>query len=930
MLLVNFLKAVLPEDGVKCWTSIHNKIAENHFCNSFEELAEQIQTSDAGGVDTYHACAAFKTSRNRRAANAAAMKSFWLDIDVGEGKPYATLQEAVRACDEFCDRVGVDIPGLVASGSGAHAYWCLDRAIASEDWLRVAQRIKLLTQAHGFHVDPTRTADPASILRPPGTKNYKLSAEDKSAGRRTPASPRAVEVIEEELFENIDADTFIATILAAGVPSRPAGLSSVSGSLQGNNVFTSGIRSAFDATKGVARGARGSTRIKYAGELVAKGLPAEEIFEKLTAWDQLCSPPEGEDAVRRSIASAFSMHAAKHPAPAVLTPTVQDTLPKLPNGFQWGNAGQLLVKLRMLDDAGVEREEIKVVCQLPVYLAGWLNEEGQQAKNSYLLRHLHPVEGWRAVAITSEDMNGKGFYAAIAKKGISIMPGMDKYFTNYIRAEENMLRLPGVEKTQYTQFGWKNTPAGENTAFLIGQRLFHSDGRIEDAIPAPKITALAEALQLARGGSLERWSEAANRLGALGLEPHLFMQVCSFAAPLMKWCTDEGNGGSILSVTSEESGKGKTPMITAMASVWGTLPSIRSTGNFTGNRLIDDIVCRCNLPQLQEEMNYIDPEITTEGVRKFTSGSDRGRLDQSGNAKGLPNLFQTLLVSVSNRSLRDTVAIIDLPMSCRIFEVELHDLDDALLENLGGTARDMLANCGYAGQQFVRLIVEPQINRFIREQLQCTPDGKIGHAVRKYRSLLNSRPEHRFIIWVLAAADVAAQILTHYKIMEFSVERLMGWAVKQATPYMTRSIQLGDVNLAAEKLNDFINEHINTCVTVAGPFKPREGPTMVIRQPVGGKLLMRMELKTNRLYVAQDALHKWCTQKGISFVGMGRKLKETNVVVASSKPTTLGAGTDIVSGRCLCWEVDTSHAQISCNTVLEIEDPNEKVVPLRN
>jgi len=299
--LIHFLKAILPDNGVKIWTSIKDKKAVNHFCTSIEELAAQILANDALGIDTYHACGTFKTDQNRRAANAGWFQCFFADVDVGEGKPYATIEAAIQAVDDFCNRVSVLVPGIVRSGGGVHIYWPLDRTITREEWRPVAQRLKLLMPACGLHADLSRTADAASILRSPGTHNYKISGQ-----------PRSVEVDDWNLFEPISADEFIIAVM--NTPLVPAPTST-------NNNLTAGISKAFDPTVGVTQGYRGSTQLRYAGELVAKGYDEAEVIARCMAWNQLCTPPQDEKEVRRIVRSAFTMQAQKYPSPMLAAST---------------------------------------------------------------------------------------------------------------------------------------------------------------------------------------------------------------------------------------------------------------------------------------------------------------------------------------------------------------------------------------------------------------------------------------------------------------------------------------------------------------------------------------------------------------------------------------------------------------------------------
>ena len=841
--------------------------------------------SDALGVDTYHACAAFKTNANRRAANAGWMKAFWLDIDCGEGKPYATAEEGIRACDEFCDRLGIHLPGVVRSGSGVHVYWCLDRAIEAEVWSSTAQRLKLLTQVYGLHCDPSRTADLASILRPVGTQNYKI-----------PGQPRPVEVECSELFEPVSADEFLSLIVSLPLQSAASPIKNPSVTPAENikSALTAGISKAFDATIGVAAGTRGSMRVKYAGELVAKGYPEAEVFALCTAWDQLCMPPEGEAAVRHSVASAFRMHAQKHTAPAAVTP--DDPLPELPYGFRWVNNQQLV-----MDDTDENGKIVPhILSDRPVYLKAMTNLEGKEQHNSYLFRLLHAQKGWQEFTLTAEQVNRNEWYAEFAKRGGTINPGKDKYFKLYMRAEERVKRMKN-EAIQYNQLGWKN----DEQSFLVGDNLLHGDGRVEKVIGTPKLQPIMQMMK--PRGTLEGWSAAASKFTTKGCEPLLSFIVASAAAPLIPFCIDAGNGGCVFSMRTEGSGYGKTPTVQAVSSVWGNMGAARVTGKYTWNRRMEEIVRRCNTPLIEEEMPLKDGIIAAQNIKEFTDGTSKGRLNQRGEAVGEPEYYQTILMSVSNASLYELVHSVDKPMARRIFELE----PDAkppkeILENLGGITRDMENNCGRAGLQMMRLTLRPEVLAWVKGQLRGI-DGRVGETLQKYRKILKSEEEHRYIVGLLSAIEIESRLVNSAKIMEFDVSRLMGYLVDRAKYIMGRGDYVGnDIPQVVKALQAFLSSHANTILAVQGPADKNRGPMLPLRLP-HHKLFMRLELATERLFIDNKPLQEWCTKHQISFRDMGRNLKDLGIVKETSKIVTLGAGTEIASARTNCWEVDMSH-----------------------
>src|SRR5665213_894477 len=102
------------------------------------------------------------------------------------------------------------------------------------------------------------------------------------------------------------------------------------------------------------------------------------------------------------------------------------------------------------------------------------------------------------------------------------------------------------------------------------------------------------------------------------------------------------------------------------------------------------VVRHCHLPVVREEMNQGDPLILSESIKRFTAGVDRERLNRDGASKGTAERYQTILIAVSNLSLREVVAMADVPASRRIFEPEIKRPDNEAFKNLGGITREML------------------------------------------------------------------------------------------------------------------------------------------------------------------------------------------------------------------------------------------------
>lgn len=138
-----------------------------------DEAAISRFMADHAAEDLYFAPAGFNDER-RVADNAAGAAALWVDIDCGDGKPYLTQTEGLDALTEWVGRREFVQPSIIiSSGFGLHVYWLLEQAYARDTWLGVATRFKQTLLVDGVKIDPTRTADIASLMRLPGSTNQK-------------------------------------------------------------------------------------------------------------------------------------------------------------------------------------------------------------------------------------------------------------------------------------------------------------------------------------------------------------------------------------------------------------------------------------------------------------------------------------------------------------------------------------------------------------------------------------------------------------------------------------------------------------------------------------------------------------------------------------------------------------------------------------
>jgi hypothetical protein len=172
----SFFNLILPPEG-QGWRCAAIKDGGSRWRHQFfrtnAELSKFLLEADLYGETAYHACASYREPLRRTGENVAAVASLWVDVDAGQGKPYADAERAAAAVAAFRDATSLTPLAAVRSGHGLHVYWRLPKPLAVRSWRPLAQGLKALAAKHGLEIDPVRTCDAASVLRPPGTTNRK-------------------------------------------------------------------------------------------------------------------------------------------------------------------------------------------------------------------------------------------------------------------------------------------------------------------------------------------------------------------------------------------------------------------------------------------------------------------------------------------------------------------------------------------------------------------------------------------------------------------------------------------------------------------------------------------------------------------------------------------------------------------------------------
>jgi len=168
-----FLTRTLGNDGYYCVFAAREGRKLQKFYPTLDAVVSAATNFDSEGYDTYFALATFQDDTARVRDNVRQMRAFYLDLDCGPEKEFATQEAAIKELRTFCKSLSLPRPTMVNSGNGVHIYWTLTEPVSLAEWAPYAQRLKNLCKEKDFKADANVTADAARILRVPGTHNYK-------------------------------------------------------------------------------------------------------------------------------------------------------------------------------------------------------------------------------------------------------------------------------------------------------------------------------------------------------------------------------------------------------------------------------------------------------------------------------------------------------------------------------------------------------------------------------------------------------------------------------------------------------------------------------------------------------------------------------------------------------------------------------------
>lgn len=932
----DFLRAVLPSTGLYVIARLVNKHWKHQTCDSVEEAAAYALNFDAQGAPTYHACASYREhsvtatmkdgaviQRVRTHENVKALRCFFMDLDVDSTDPkkFASQEAALEGLVEFIGATRLPVPMIVSSGYGIHCYWTLTHDIQPETWKQTAVSLKALCAALGFKADPACTSDQARVLRPVGTWN-----------RKNPASPRPVECISDA--PPVEYATLASTITAAlrlhGVKPPDVMRPVVSAQENINQAFAvthtfppcSALKVADRcAQMGVMRDTRGVVTEPhwYAGlQLICSSIEGDELahqwssghpgysvestdrkitqIRNLQLGPTLCSTfsdrnPGGCDgcpfAGKISSPAQLGTHIASAPAPVVEVKIneviTQVTLPSPPLPFTRGIGAKDGEGGIYIEEEGITHK----IYEYDMYPLEVAFDE-QLGYETTRWRHYLPQEGWGEI-ITRSALLARPVDFESVLRDHHIQPLIRNKMAQFGDAYLRKLRTDTKMRRLFRSQGWKQ----DEQEFVLGDRLY----RKGEIIQAGFSQAATSFLAPFRGkGSLTPWRTLTSVFDHPGFEPHAFMLLLAFAAPLLKLAGREGFTVNALGT----SGAGKSTMARFMSSVYNHPKDAWITKEDTALARVQRMGAHANVPVYMDEATTIPDKELRELVYMMPTGKSKASMRQDYTVR--PGVdWSTILVASANESLQGKLQMEKANAeaeSLRLFEFQF-----PVVADFGPIAKMIPAivneNYGVAGAKYIEHLVN---NRdAIRARLLDTGPGGVMQALQDDFGM---EDKERFWSQAAALTLYGGQLALEAGVIEFQPERIRAW-LKGETVRMRKTLTESYVGAVAI-LAGFLNEHVGERLVVTNI---NAGMTAV-NQRVYHEISQRFEKDTMTLWIAKKRIMTYMGKGHFDYAQTRDELMQRGILESDRAMKVLGAGTDYAGGPSPSWRINAAHPEL--------------------
>ena len=913
------LNKILPDKGLICTAEVKGSYYEHEFFDTIAEAEKYMLKRDAIGRTMFVAQASFSSDKNRKKPNVAWVRSFWLDIDCGTGKPYADQRAGAEALKKFCADTNLPVPSVVLSGYGLYAHWCLTESVSPTEWTPMARVLKALTVAHDLEADPAPTANSVAVLRPVGSHNKKVKCSLCKAAIKTVNTPchadgctgtgEMNEILVRKILDSppVSFDDFSNLLEIAGGkkkisakeidPPKPNNDINADAQIYDDTPTASALLIADKCQQiDIMRQTLGDIEepIWYASiGALRHTIEAPDIIHEWSKGHPDYTAQATDDKIKQHERSGAGPTTCYHfgqvnPRGCLGCPHKN----KITSPIQLGRI------VEAIEDAlGVEppkpfvRADDGLYCPVDDINTRFYPNDLYVEDVCYdhslgyevlVIKHQLPQDGWQECMIrTSALTDVRSAMMALYDNHVTV-PGQKekKLMAQYIEGYAAKLKRERNIKQLLCQMGWYQ-PEDKPLQFILGQQAYLQDGTVGPVSLAKNIPKSAEAFR--SKGDLTYWVDTTKTFGEKGMEPLAFAFLATaFGAPLLRFT---GFAGAIVSMLGP-SGVGKTLVGHWALSMYGDPDKLVMHADDTRNALIGRLGVYNTLPLYIDEVTNSTPEALSELAYRITQGRDKARQDRNAVEKSNINSWNTLALVSSNSSLVDKLSTHKMDASAeinRVFEFAIEANDALDRQTATKIYRTIHANFGAAGKEYVRyLTVHADKHQASIDSIVAMIDKRTG-----------AQSEERFWSAVAGCAIYGGIIAKKLGLIEFDVGKVSTWVVDTIKDMQTtkKAVAVDAVSIVGQYLDEYAG---NTLVV---------GKNGQVSEPRGA-LFNRVETESQFVYISRQKIKNHITKKHGCYNTVKKRLEEAGALVDSGKKKVLGAGTSWAGVQDYCWVLD--------------------------
>ena len=942
----DFYALALPDSGVYCVTDIDpiTKRTKNIFVDSIDELVEVAQSKKDTNI--FVALSNFK-GHSRKAEHAISLRSFFVDLDVGQKKEYSSKEEAIASLDNFVASNELPPPVVVDSGTGAHAYWFFNESVPADEWKIYATKFKEFCFNNGLKIDPVVTSDVSRVLRCPDTFNHKTSIPSPTKVLRWSdfTSDFAVwkdflgevevpleEIVKREKItdlgrqmaghnnyssefakiatKSLDEDSnegclqmrhIINNRTALPEPLWYAGLSIAQHCIDRDEAIHllsqdyEGYNK--EATENKANQTQDKPQSCATFNTINPGvcdgcIHFNKITNPLSLGKTFIASPTTDEPVHNEIIPV-----------AGGVPMVTTKLHGLPpeiNGYKRGANGGIIYKPAPTYDANGEliEEKEQIVTTYDLYPTKRIYST-TQGDCMMMVTEMPNDKSREFMLPFSSVYDGNELRKVLSMNGVLFDPltSQWKYIMSYIIKWGQYLIAKGSAEVMRNQMGWTE----DHEAFVVGGIEINREGKESNSPTSPLCRGIAK--HLIKTGEYDTWKLSANKLNTEGLEVHAFVMLTGFSSILMPYTSTSG----VTMCLTGDTGAAKTASLYACLSVWGN-PKDLSVLDATENGMTGRYLALHNIPFGLDEVGNIHGKTLSQLIHKVSQGKAKIRMQASVNAEREHELSAALVaIFTSNHSLYDKLAILKKDPNGEVARlIEIYMRKAKILADDPSEGRAIFdpfrTNYGWAGPEFVK-----ELMKYTRSEIEA----KIAVWVNKFKKDFGDDTAFRFYENLVAVTMVSSELAAKADIVHLDTQRIYKKIVSEMIDIRDNVVKTNSVNYQS-LIGEFLHlNNSNTLIINGGHVTTEPRNTLVVR----------LDMDKKELCLSKPAFRKFLTEENnvtpkqwlFQMAQTGVKIVEKKKKMASNwKP-----GIDQFNVE--AYIIDTS--TVAAKTILEVIDP---------